>query len=192
MGEPAPTTSPLVRRYSLEEFFALEPPADGGHYELIGGALYMVPPPDWPHGRAGSSLNAILVRYQLSHPGKCRVVIPRSGVQGTPDTWLEPDLMLVTQDRFDRVANQLDGADLVVEISGSRSAVYDRTTKADTYAALGVRELWLVDLDHQSLEQRILGDAGRLEAAGVFRGAEVVESRVFPGLRTSPDEIFDR
>ena len=98
--------------------------------------------------------------------------------------------MLVTQDRFDRVAKQLEGADLVVEISGSRSAAYDRTTKADTYAALGVRELWLIDLDHQTLEQRVLSDAGRLETACLFRGAEVLESVVFPGLRTSPDEIF--
>lgn len=191
MGEPAPTTSPLVRRYTLEEFFALEPPDDGGHYELIGGVLYMVPPPDWPHGRAGSNLVSILVGYQLSHPGVCRVVIPRSGVQRTPDTWLEPDLMLVTQDRFDRVAKALEGSDLVVEISGARSAVYDRTTKADTYAALGVRELWLVDLEHQTLEQRVLNDAGRLESRGVFQGAETLESAVFPGLRVRPDQIFD-
>jgi Uma2 family endonuclease len=57
MGEPAPTTSPLLRRYTLEEFFALEPPPGGGYYELIGGVLYMVPPPDWSHGLATSNLD---------------------------------------------------------------------------------------------------------------------------------------
>jgi Uma2 family endonuclease len=36
----------------------------------------------------------------------------------------------------------------------------------------------------------VLGDTGRLETTGVFRGAEVVESAVFPGLRATPDEIF--
>src|SRR5262245_49594790 len=188
MGEPAPTTSPLVRRYTLEEFFELEPPADGGHYELIGGVLYMVPPPDWPHGRAASHLNEILVRYQLAHPGTCRVVVPRAGVQRTPATWLEPDLMLVTQDRFDHVIKQLEGADLVVEIGGPASAAYDRTTKADTYAALGVRELWLVDLESRSVEQRVLRQPGRLETAGVFRGAEIIESAAFPGLRATAGE----
>src|SRR2546427_12011894 len=43
------SASPLVRRYTLDEFFALEPPPDGGHYELIAGVLYMVPPPTGPH-----------------------------------------------------------------------------------------------------------------------------------------------
>ncbi len=190
MGEPAPTTSPLVRHYTLEEFFELEPPADGGHYELIGGVLYMVPPPDWPHGSAASNLATILVQYQLAHPGTCRVVIPRAGVQRTPHTWLEPDLMLITQARFDHVVSQLDSADLVVEISGARSAVYDRTTKADTYAALGVRELWLVDLERQTVEQRVRSAGGRLESAGVFRSAQAFESPVFPGLHVLPDEIF--
>jgi Uma2 family endonuclease len=191
MGEPAPTTSPLVRRYTLEEFFELEPPADGGYYELIGGVLYMVPPPDWPHGRTTTHLIEILMRYQLSHPGSCRVVVPRAGVQRTPDTWLEPDLMLITQHRFDGVVKQLDGADLVVEISGPGSATYDRTTKADTYAALGVRELWLVDLADRSVEQRVLREPGRLETAGVFRGTEIIESTVFPGLRATAGSIFD-
>ena len=36
-------------------------------------------------------------------------------------------------------------ADLVIEVISPGSAIYDRNTKADTYAALGVKELWLVD-----------------------------------------------
>jgi Uma2 family endonuclease len=49
MSTPAPTASPLVRRYRLDEFFALDPPPGGGHYELIAGVLYMVPPPGGVH-----------------------------------------------------------------------------------------------------------------------------------------------
>ena len=190
MGEPAPTTSPLLRRYTLEEFWELEPPPGGGHYELIGGVLYMVPPPDWSHGIASSNLNRLLVTYELAHLGTCRVIIPRAGIQKTPHTWVEPDLMLVTAERVARTGRYLEGADLVVEVSGARSAVYDRTTKADTYAALGVHELWLCDLEERSIEQRVRDTADRLVTAGVFTGAHVLESAAFPGLRVTPDAVF--
>lgn len=33
--EPIVSTSPLVRRYTLEEFFDLPAPPDGSYYELI-------------------------------------------------------------------------------------------------------------------------------------------------------------
>ncbi len=33
----------------------------------------------------------------------------------------------------------------MIEVISPGSAIYDRNTKADTYAALGVKELWLVD-----------------------------------------------
>jgi Uma2 family endonuclease len=103
---------------------------------------------------------------------------------------LEPDLMLLTSDRVARTERHLDGADLVIEVSGARSAVYDRTTKADTYAALGVRELWLCDLDERSIEQRARDEAGRLETIGVFTGRDGCDSVVFRGLRVSPEEVF--
>ena len=40
--------SPLLKRYTLEEFWGLPDPGDRSHYDLIGGQLYMVPPPDPP------------------------------------------------------------------------------------------------------------------------------------------------
>ena len=49
--------SPLLRRYTLEEFWGLPDPGDRSHYDLIGGQLYMVPPPDPPHGSVDSHLN---------------------------------------------------------------------------------------------------------------------------------------
>jgi len=35
----AATTSPLIQQYTLEEFWELENPPGGGHYELIAEAL---------------------------------------------------------------------------------------------------------------------------------------------------------
>jgi Uma2 family endonuclease len=82
----------------------------------------------------------------------------------------------------------------VVEALSTGSATYDRTAKADTYAALGVRELWLVDLERKAIEQRVL-EAGRWRVLGVHAGSAAFESAafesaVFPGLIVFPADVF--
>ena len=42
-------TSPLVKTYTLEEFWELPEPPDRSKLELIAGVLYMTPPPGYPH-----------------------------------------------------------------------------------------------------------------------------------------------
>jgi hypothetical protein len=57
------------------------------------------------------------------------------------------------------------------------------------YAALGVRELWLVDLQLQCIEQRVLHGAA-WEVVGTFSGNEPVRARAFPELEVIPVHIF--
>jgi Uma2 family endonuclease len=62
------------------------------------------------------------------------------------DTCLEPDLMHISEELKARMKpRHWDRADIVVEIHSPSNALYDRRTKADTYKAMRVRELWLVD-----------------------------------------------
>jgi len=181
----------LVRRYTLEEFWELEAPPEGGYYELIAGVLYVVPPPTGPHNIAISNLNRVFSRYLDAHPGAGQLFVPRAAVW-RPDqhTWLEPDLLLVSAERLRTTdAGHLTTADLVVEALSAGSATYDRTAKADTYAALGVRELWLVDLEGRAIEQRVL-EAGRWRVAGVHAGSVAFETAVFPGLTVVPEGAF--
>src|SRR5262245_22155424 len=74
------------------------------------------------------------------------------------------------------------------------AAIYDRNTKADTYAALGVRELWLVDPENEIAEARNLkpakkGRKGVYGAGGVFKRGERVESKVAPKFSPSVSGI---
>jgi Uma2 family endonuclease len=191
MEAPAPTTSPLVRQYTLEEFFELDPPPDGGHYELIGGVLYMVPPPALPHSLVVSRLNRFLSRYVDAQRGACELFVPRAAVWNDRRTYLEPDLFLVTTERMAaEEPGRITSADLVVEVSSPATAIYDRNTKADTNAALGVRELWLVDMEHEVVEQRVLVD-GRWQVT-TRDGDTPVESAAFPDLRIVPADLFVR
>jgi Uma2 family endonuclease len=190
MGLTQATASPLVHRYTLEEFFALDAPPGGGHYELIAGVLYMVPPPTGPHHIAASRLNLAFATYAAAHPGVCMLFVPRAPIWTPADTYLEPDMFLVSAERLKTMdAGRMTVADLVVEILSPGSAVYDRTAKADTYAALGVSELWLVDMEKRCIEQRVL-DAGAWQVLGTFTADAEVRASAFPGLRVVPGAIF--
>src|SRR4030095_2679488 len=140
------STSPLVKTYTLQEFWDLPEPPDHSKLELIKGVLYMTPPPDYPHSDAWANLNERIIGEikRCGYPG--RVFGPRAAIWVDDDTYLEPDLMYLSKE----LQAQMDPhhwtrADIVVEIISPSNALYDRRTKADTCQAMGVRELWLLE-----------------------------------------------
>ncbi|MBP7281801.1 MAG: Uma2 family endonuclease [Leptospiraceae bacterium] len=66
---------------------------------------------------------------------------------------------------------------------------YDKTTKADTYEALGVRELWLVDADAKQIEVRENINANtKWDRRVVYEEGDILESKVIEGLKISIEE----
>ena len=186
--------SPLLRRYSLEEFWALPEPEGRSHYDLIGGQLFMVPPPDPPHGSVDFRLADSLFQFVRSHKIEGEVHHPREGIYTdlVTATYVEPDMMYVSNSLRNRMGNKRGSADIVFEYLSPSTATYDRTTKADTYLALGVRELWLVDPVTVTIEVRYATvREGRPEwETWRFSKGDLAESRVLPGWRVSVDELF--
>ncbi len=182
-------TSPLVKTYTLEEFWELPEPPDHSKVELIAGVLYMTPPPGLPHSKVASRLNRLLADYLTNTGDNGSIHFPRTGISLRPNTWLEPDLFYVSAETEGQLAGSyFSTADLVIEVISPGSAIYDRNTKADTYAALGVKELWLVDEISGLVEIRIL--KGDSYEPGVFDRGDRVVSTVLPGFEFEVDEIF--
>ena len=183
--------SPLLRQYTLEEFWDLPEPKDRAHYELIKGNLFMVPPPDPPHGDFDARLKTSLIVFlaALGNPGS--VYHPREAIY-INDTYLEPDMMYVSHELRAKMGKRRTSADIVFEYLSKSSGNYDRTTKADTYLALGVRELWLIDADNRMIEVRYKIMKGSFPDWQVvqYRKGEWAESRVLEGWRVSVDELF--
>jgi Uma2 family endonuclease len=81
-------------------------------------------------------------------------------------------------------------ADLVIEVISPGSAIYDRNTKADTYAALGVKELWLIDEASGIIEVRVLkGD--RYAPSVVLGRDDILKSTVLGGFEVRVEKVFD-
>jgi Uma2 family endonuclease len=189
--------SSLLRRYTLEEFWALPEPDGRAHYELIRGVLYKAPPPDPPHGSIDARLAHLLHRFLITHNIPGEIHHPREAiyVDETYSTYLEPDMMYVSPELQARMGTRRISADIVFEYLSKGTANYDRTTKADTYLALRVRELWLLDPDSVTIEVRSALQAGKSGALPswerhVYTVGQWAESRALPGWQVSVDEVF--
>ena len=148
--------SSLLKRYTLEEFRALPEPIDRSHYELIEGDIYIVPPPKNSHYEIIAVLNRFLTFYLAANDDPGRVFHLRASIY-IEDVWgtcLEPDMMYVSNELCEKMGERRASADVIFECFSESTGVYDRTTKADTYLALGVKELWLIDADNQTIEIR--------------------------------------
>jgi Uma2 family endonuclease len=186
--------SPLQRRYTLEEFWALPEPEDRARYELIGGYLFMIPPPTPPHGDVASRMVRSLINFLEINKIEGEVHFPREAIYLTAEsaTYLEPDMMYVSRELRQKMGTKRTSADIVFEYHSRSTSIYDRTTKADTYLALGVRELWLIDPFTATIEVRNPGKVGETtvwEGWRYSRGYHA-KSRVLEGWEVSVDELF--
>lgn len=187
--------SSMLRRYTLEEFWALPEPGDRSHYDLIEGVLFMVPPPADPHDDLDARLTKALVLFLAHERIAGDVHHPQAAIYRDVEagTYLEPDMMYVSPELKERMGKKRSSADIVFEYSSKSTANYDRTTKADTYLALGVRELWLIDSENIFVEVRY---ARRKEDHPFweirrYQAHESAESEVLKGWRVSVDELFE-
>jgi Uma2 family endonuclease len=187
--------SPLSRRYTLEEFWALPEPEDRARYELIGGYLFMVPPPNPPHGSVASRMMRALMEFLIANNIDGDVHFPHEAVwlRAEGSTYLEPDMMYVSKEMSQKMGDKRTSADIVFEYLSRSTKVYDQTTKADTYLALGVRELWLVDPWNTIIEVRHASKIGEMlvwKAIRYSRG-HPAKSRVLEGFEVSVENLFE-
>ena len=145
----------------------------------------MTPTPGQSHNNTVSRLNRLSADHLTKTHDNGTLYVPRAGIVKGPNSWLEPDLFYVaaaTNATSDpNYPQYLSTADLVIEVISPSSAIYDRNTKADTYAALGVKELWLVDEASGIIELRTL-EGDRYGPSIVFERDDHLKSTVLKGL----------
>ena len=181
------TTSPLVKTYTLQEFWDLPEPADRSKLELIKGVLYMTPPPGHFHNEAFADLIIQLQRAVDRHHYRGKIYAPRAAIWVDDDTYLEPDLMYISDElKAQMKVGHWTRADIVVEIISINNADYDRKTKSDTYRAMGVREMWLIDTDTKEVEVRSF-EAGK---TAVFKSGDTIRSQVLPKIEIPVTALF--
>jgi len=147
-----------VPQYTVADLDLL--PDDGNRYEVLAGTLLVTPSPGSAHQGVAARLCAMFGSHLLA--GDVQVFSP--GVVTLPPlTQLEPDFLVVPPRFTPGIAwAEMTERWLAVEILSRSSRVYDRDFKRDAYLALGVREVWLVDVRERSIEVCVRPGAGHV------------------------------
>jgi Uma2 family endonuclease len=174
-----------VPRYTVADLDLL--PDDGNRYEVLAGTLLVTPSPGSAHQGVAARLSALFASHLLDR----RLALFSPGVVTVPPmTQLQPDLLIVPP----RFALGIPWAEisehwLAVEILSRSSYVYDREFKRDAYLALGVREVWLVDMRDRSIEVctqpgegRVVRDAVKWSMPGGDASVLVELAELFDGI----------
>jgi len=183
-------TSPERMRLTVEHFLLLDEGgafADYSKVELIDGDIYVMNAQLTRHARTKSRLFTELA-LGLRLIGGDLEAISEVSVRVSDDGMPEPDIVL-TRFRGQREV-PAETVALVVEVSDTTLAI-DLGRKAALYAAAGIAEYWVVDVEAL---QVLMHD--RPEATGYQRRrdqpiGEPLRSLTIPSLEVSTDTLLD-
>ncbi|MBI2942319.1 MAG: Uma2 family endonuclease, partial [Chloroflexi bacterium] len=134
----------IQRRLTFADYSALP---DDQDYEIIDGVLYVAPRPRPLHQIVANRLSYILTGHTVGR-GLGMVIPDADLIVADRDVYVSPDIMFFSGDRF--AAVNREGwiriiPDLIVEVLSPTTEDYDRRTKRETYARLGVPHFWYLD-----------------------------------------------
>ena len=166
-------------RLTYEDYVDL--PDDGRRYEILDGELEVSPAPAPKHQAVSRNLLWI-VHGHVRERGLGSVYYAPIDVILTHHDVVQPDLVVVT-DPSQVSERAVEGAPtLVVEVLSPSTTAYDRTTKAQRYAALGVAHYWIADPTGRTVECFRLHEAQYTSVAS-FDATDTLTHPDFPGLR---------
>ncbi|MCG9892456.1 MAG: Uma2 family endonuclease [Thermosynechococcaceae cyanobacterium MS004] len=183
-------TFTTTKLFSFEEYLAYDDGTDT-RYELVNGQLEPMNPPTFRHlfisKYVEQRLDAEIKR--LSLPWFCL------GEAGVRTGWRKSRLTDVYVLTADQIAGMLDQSAvcqtsplLVAEVVSPDSVKRDYRHKRSEYAALEIPEYWIVD-PLESKVSVLLWNDGLYEET-IFVGSQEIESRTFPELRLTVEQVL--
>jgi Uma2 family endonuclease len=146
MLEPKPYLLDIAQYHKMLETGIL---ARNERYELIRDFIYKLMPIGSQHIYKVKKLEQLLKACLTD----TAVVFTQSPVQFLNDSEPQPDI-LVVKPPLERYRERLPLAEdvlLIIEVADSTLA-FDRSTKTELYAQMGILEYWIVNLKKQQLE----------------------------------------
>ena len=151
--EARPATGRARRLFTREDYHSMGRMGVLGpdeRLELIEGEIIVMSPAGIRHSSCVLRLTEAFNTERLA--GRALVHVQNS-MAASNISEPEPDVMLLAyrEDRYASRRPQPDDVILLIEVSDS-SLKYDHDTKLPLYAESGIREVWIVDLQHDEIE----------------------------------------
>ncbi len=162
-------------------------PDDGNRYELIDGSLLVSPSPSYHHQVVVIQLSYLL---QTVQPTGFQVLNAPFSVQPSPDTEVQPDVLVAMEEDF-TPRNLPKGPLLAVEVLSPSTAIIDLNTKKALYERLGSASYWVIDPIDPALTAFELDENGRYQQIAEVKGDAAFEvTQPFP-VRVVPAELLE-
>jgi Uma2 family endonuclease len=132
-----------------------------------------------------------LARLLIRAVGDQAIVSVQNPISLPPHNEPEPDIVLL-RPRSDDYAAQLPSAQdvlLVIEIADTTMA-YDRDVKLSIYARHGIPEVWLVDVQSESVSVYLDPSANGYRTLLTPRGNETLAAALLPGAGVRLSELW--
>ena len=162
---------------------------DDQRYELLDGALVVLPTPNIAHQRVLGDLSFAL--HDFVREKRVGAAFLRVAVVLADTNVVEPDITFVSASRMDIVeSDNIRGApDLVVEIISPSNPERDVVRKRDIYARNGVGEYWIVDPEARSIRVMTL-EGSTYSIIGEYGAGDQLTSAALKGLRLEVEGVF--
>ncbi len=177
------------------DYMAMTPPANSGpRYQLINGVLIEMSGASDAHQVFLMWLCSGLL-LQVEELGIGEIRIAPYDVHIDEFNTYQPDLLFVSNARrniFNPDGRGITGApDVVVEILSDSTRRRDLNEKLPVYAANGVHEIWIVDLDAATVTVHS-GDGTAFAPVRTFAASDTLTSDAMPGVAVDLGPIFNR
>ncbi len=167
-------------RLSLEEFLAM-PGIDEQRLELLDGEVVEKVSSRWGHGRIAFVLARHLDRLGFVSV-EPRAVIPETAGRG-PSAPI-PDVAFYTSAPPARDEWMSRPPDIAIEVLSPGQSRTEMRAKVDVYVSFGVRSVWVVDMERESV------DIYEADARTTLSGDMQIRSDVVPGFSLAVGALF--
>ena len=176
-----------MKGLTVREYFWL--PETTRPMELVYGVVREPPAPNYGHQSIVTRLTRLLdLHVEERRLGQVCVSPVDVVLDVHAALVVQPDVIFVVNERQGIIRDRVWGPpDLVVEVMSPRTAGRDRTVKLDWYRRYGLREAWLVDYRHRSIE---VVELQAVTASRLFQGLEPMRSSVLSDWTVTADQIF--
>lgn len=174
-------------RFTVEEYHKMGEAGIFGEddrVELIDGEVVEMTPIGWRHARCVSRLTMLLARFA----GGRYVVSVQNPLTISEHGEPQPDLVLHEEPPPGRLPASEDVL-LVVEVSDTTLA-YDRNVKLPRYARAGIPEVWIVDLQKETIEVHASPVGERYTRVRRYGREDELRSETVPDLILPVGEII--
>ncbi len=185
-----PFVAPARRRFTVDEYYRM---VEAGvlhpdeRLELLDGEIMQMSPIGSRHAATVSRLNAL---FSGATTGQYIVSI-QNPVRLSQYSELQPDVALLRYRADYYAAAHPTPADvlLLVEVADT-TLVFDRDRKVQRYAESGIAEVWIVDLEHQQIEQCHTPVGAQYRTRRIWTRGETVACDAIAGLSIAVDAIL--